>query len=58
MHYFMSFHLDEEEKSGCFAVIAFGCLVSVNVLWLFLMSPWVGLQFVIVVFPDHTHFTF
>ena len=25
------------------------------VLWLFLTVPWVGLQCVIVVFPDHTH---
>ena len=29
------------------------CLVIV--LWLFLALPWVGLQFVIVVFPDQTH---
>ena len=30
------------------------CLVVV--VWLFLAAPWVGLQFVIVVFPDHTHY--
>ena len=30
------------------------CLV--NVAWLFLGVPWVCLQFVIVVFPDHTHY--
>ena len=30
------------------------CLVIV--VWLFLAVPWVCLQFVIVVFPDHTHF--
>ena len=35
--------------------LSFLCLVSVNVLWLFLMVPRVGLQCVIVVFPDHTH---
>ena len=29
------------------------CLIIV--VWLFLMVPWVCLQFVIVVFPDHTH---
>ena len=29
------------------------CLVIV--VWLFLVVPWVCLQFVIVVFPDHTH---
>ena len=29
--------------------------VTINLLWLFLTVPWVGLQCVIVVFPDHTH---
>ena len=33
-------------------------LVAVNVLWLFLTVLWVGLQCVIVVFPDHTHLLF
>ena len=28
------------------------------VVWLFLVVPWVGLQFVIVVSPDHTHLLF
>ena len=37
-------------------LFSFGCLVTVNVLWLFLTAPWVGLQCVIVVIPDHTHF--
>ena len=32
------------------------CLVIV--IWLFLLSPWVGLQCVIVVFPDHTRLLF
>ena len=32
------------------------CLVMV--MWLFLAVPWVCLQFVIVVFPDHTHLLF
>ena len=27
-------------------------------MWLFLVVPWVGLQCVIVVFPDHTHLLF
>ena len=38
--------------------LSFRCLVTDNVLWLFLSVPWVGLQFVIVVFPDHTHLLF
>ena len=32
------------------------CLVMV--MWLFLAVPWVCLQFLIVVFPDHTHLLF
>ena len=32
------------------------CLMMV--VWLFLAVPWVCLQFVIVVFPDHTHLLF
>ena len=39
-------------------LLSFGCLVTVNVLWLFLMVAWVCLQCVIVVFPDHTHLLF
>ena len=33
--------------------LSFWCLVMVE--WLFLAVPWGSLQFVIVVFPDHTH---
>ena len=32
--------------------------VTINVLWLLLTLLWVGLQCVIVVFPDHTHLHF
>ena len=32
------------------------CLVIV--VWLFLAVPWVSLQFVIVIFPEHTHLLF
>ena len=35
-------------------LLSFGCLVIVDVLWLFLTLPWVGLRCVIVAFPDHT----
>ena len=37
-------------------LLSFGCLVTVNILWPFLTVPWVGLQCVIVVLPDHTQF--
>ena len=33
-------------------------LVTASVLWLFLTVPWVGLQCVIAVFPDHSHLLF
>ena len=29
--------------------------MTLSILWLFLTVPWVGLQCVFVVFPDHTH---
>ena len=49
-------HLDGEERAGCFNFnfILMSCDMTVGVLWLFLMVPWVGLQCVIVVFPGHT----
>ena len=39
-------------------LLSYGCPATVYVLWLFLMVPWVGLQCVMVVFPDHTHLLF
>ena len=39
-------------------LLYFECLVTVNVLWLFLAVLLVGWQCVIVVFLDQTHFTF
>ena len=39
-------------------LLSFGCLVTVNVLQLFLTVLCVGLQCVIVVFLDHTHLLF
>ena len=53
--------------SSSFAIILMGkkelvALLSVSswclviVVWLFLAVQWVCLQFVIVVFPDHTHY--
>ena len=41
-------------KSGLVALLNSWCLVMVE--WLFLAVPWGCLQFVIVVFPDHTHY--
>ena len=51
-------HFEEEEKAGCFAIIVLQMYITITVLWLFLTVPWVGLQYVFVVFPDHTHLRF
>ena len=37
-------------------LLSYRCIFTLNVLWLFLTVPWDGLQCVIVVFSDHTHF--
>ena len=39
-------------------LLSLGCLVTVNVLRLFLTVSWGGLQCVIVVFSDQTHLRF
>ena len=36
-------------------LLSYRCIVTIKVLWLSPTVPWVGLQYVIVVFPDHTH---
>ena len=47
-------------KRELFALLCLSswCLVAVIVLWFFLLVPWVDLQCVTVVFPDHTHLLF
>ena len=61
MHYFVSIlvfnHLEEEIKVVALLLLSYRCIVTINVLWLFLLVSWAGLQCVIVVFPDHTHFS-
>ena len=46
--------LKSKRKLVALLLLSYTCIVYVNVLWLFLTVPWVGLQCVIVVFPDHT----
>ena len=47
--------LKRKRKLVALLLLSYKCIVTINVLWLFLMVPWVGLQFVFVVFPDLTH---
>ena len=60
MHYFVFFSsfaiiLKGKRELVALPLLSYECLVAVNVLWLFLTVPWVGLQCVVVVFPDHSH---
>ena len=64
MHYFVSVHfsfaiiLKRKGKLVALLLLSFRCIVTIYVLWLFFTVPWVGLQCVTVVFPDHTHLPF
>ena len=45
-------------KRELVALLSLSSWFLVIVVWLFLAVPWVCLQFVIMVFPDHTHLLF
>ena len=47
--------LKRKRKLVALQLLSYRCIVTVNVLWLFLTVPWDGLQCVIVGFPDQTH---
>ena len=60
LYVLFSFAIILTRKRDLFALflLSLECLDTVNVMQLFLRVPWVGLQFVNVVFPDHTHLLF
>ena len=47
--------LTRRRKMVDLLLLSYRCFVTVNGLWLLLTVPWVGLQYVIVVFTDHTN---
>ena len=47
-----------KRKLVALLLLSYRCIVAMDVLWLFQRVPWVGLQCMIVVFPDHTHLLF
>ena len=49
--------LKRKRKLVALLLLSYRC-ITINNLWLFLTVPWVILQGVIVVFPDHTHLLF
>ena len=50
--------LKRKRKLVVLLLLSYRCIVTINVMWPFFAVPWVGLQCVIVVFPDHTHLLF
>ena len=50
--------LKRKRKLVALILLSYRCIVTVNILWLFITVPWVDLQYVIVVFPDRTKFLF
>ena len=54
--FFIFFAIILMRKRELGALMVLLCLVTVGVLWLFLTVPWIGLQCVILVCPDDTHF--
>ena len=47
-----------KKKLVALLLLSYWCIVTINVLLLFLTVPWVGLQYAVVVVPDHTHLLF
>ena len=47
-----------KKKLVVLLLLSYRCIVTINVLCLFLTVPWVGLRCVIVVFPDQIHLLF
>ena len=50
--------LKRKRKLVVLLLMSYRCIVTINVLLLFLIVSWVGQQCMFVVFPDHTHFLF
>ena len=50
--------LKRKRKLVALHLLSYRCIIYITVLWIFLTVPWVGLQCVFVVFPDHTHLLF
>ena len=58
VHSCFSIILKRKKKLVALLLLSYICIVTINVMWLLLPVPWVSLQYVIVVFPDYTHFLF
>ena len=55
VHFSFAIILKRKRKLVALLLLSCRCIVIINTLLLFLTVPWVGLQYVIMVFTDHTH---
>ena len=55
VHFSFTIILKRKRKLVTMLLLSCRCFVTINVLWLFITVLLVGLQHLIVVFPDHTH---
>ena len=55
VHFSFAIILKRKRKLVALLLLTYRCIVTINVLWLFLMVPWVVLQYVNLLFTDHTH---
>ena len=58
LYVYSSFAIILMGKRGLVTLLNLSSCCLMIVMWLFLAVPWVCLQFLIVVFPDHTHLLF
>ena len=58
VHFSFAIILKRKRKLVALLLLSYRCIVTIDVLWLLLKVPWVGLQCEIVVFPAHTHLLF
>ena len=58
VRYSFAIILKRKKKLVALLLLSYSCIVTITFLWLFLAVLWLGLQCVIVVFPDHTHLLF
>ena len=58
VHFSFAIILKRKRKLVALLLLSYRCIITINVLWLFLTVPWVGLLYVIVGCPDNTHLLF
>ena len=50
--------LKRKRQLVAFLLLSYRCIITVHVLWLSQTVLWVGLQCVLMVYPDHSHLLF